>query len=425
MNVLADEFTIGGLSFTSLSDKEVKIKKSKNQDIEFLDIPQYVSYNGKKYKVTSIGIGVFGEHRRIKEAKIPNGIKVIEQMAFMNCDSLKSIFIPKSVTNIEKMAFSNQNIENIIIDTNNPIYDSRNNCNAIIETKSNTLLLGCKNTIIPDGVVKISDAFHCNISTINIPKSVTSINKDAFKMCWFIEKITVDKDNPIFDSRNNCNAIIETRANILIHGCQNTMIPNSVKNIGDYAFESCLFLHKLYIPNGVKEVGDYAFINCNNIKVISLPKTLTRIGKNAFSGISILDSIYVDAGNPIYDSRGNCNALIETKTNKLLIGTENTIIPNSVVSVADMAFGTVMPKTPKAREEIIIPESVIVIGNRAFFFCENLVKVTCKRKTPPIVGLNIFHPYSLRHGTLHVPKGSIEAYRKDPFWGKFSTIIEE
>ncbi|MBR6648096.1 MAG: leucine-rich repeat domain-containing protein, partial [Bacteroidaceae bacterium] len=142
--------------------------------------------------------------------------------------------------------------------------------------------------------------------------------------------ITVSKDNPVYDSRDNCNALIETATNTIIRGCENTVIPNSVTTIGKGAFRRCSALTNVTIPNSVTSIGDYAFYFCDALTGITIPNSVTCIGEAAFSNCSALTSITVSKDNPVYDSRDNCNAIIETATNTIILGCKNTVVPDGV-----------------------------------------------------------------------------------------------
>jgi hypothetical protein len=256
---------------------------------------------------------------------------------------------------------------------------------------------GCsnlKNIIIPESVVEIGyEAFsECtNLESINISEHVTSIWSDAFRGCSCLEIIIVDENNKVYDSRDNCNAIIYTATNTLVVGCRNTIIPKNVTRIGSSAFKDCSSLTSINIPSGVKEIGDSAFKGCSSLISVSLheglisidwtafescsslisiniPASVTSIGHGAFYNCAGLTSIKVHKNNTVYDSRNDCNAIIETAYNGLVTGCKNTVIPESVTDIDRGAF-----KGCSNLTHLYIPESVISIMNGAFDGCNNLV----------------------------------------------------
>ena len=279
--------------------------------------------------VTSIGDYAFRGCSGLTDIIISNGVTSIGDWAFSGCYGLTEITIPDSVTNIGYMVFEGcSNITDIIVEEGNLKYDSRENCNAIIETDSNTLIFGNENSFIPNGVASIGDCafqgcsritnivipdtvtyigynafaycgltgitipnsvtsidegafYHCKLTNITIPKSVTSIGNRVFNVSIGLMGVTVEEGNTKYDSRENCNAIIETDSNTLVFGCNNTIIPNSVTSIGDYAFAECGFLRDITIPNGVTHIGDYAF-DWSGLKSITIPNSVTSIGEEAF-----------------------------------------------------------------------------------------------------------------------------------------------
>ncbi len=231
------------------------------------------------------------------------------------------------------------------------------------------------------------------LTSIVIPNSVTSIGDQVLCDCPGLTSILVESGNPRYDSRNNCNAIIETAINTLIAGCKNTIIPNTVTAIGDFAFMDCTGLTSIVIPNSVTAIGNYAFEGCTGLTNIVIPNSVTAIGDWAFSYCSELTSIVVESGNPRYDSRNNSNAIIETADNVLIVGCKNTTIPNSVTAIGHLAFymchgltSIVIPNSVTVIDawafdsctgltSIVIPNSVTVIGAWAFDKCEGLTSI--------------------------------------------------
>ena len=320
-------------------------------------IPSTVTYNDETYSVTSIGEGAFYACYSLTSINIPNSVTSIGNSAFRSCSSLTSITIPNSVTSIGNEAFQScsgltsvtipnsvtsignsafrncHSVTSITVDAGNSVYDSRENCNAIIETSSNTLIVGCKNSTIPGSVTSIGNwvfSYCSSLTNITIPNSVTSIGGGAFSYCS-LTSIT---------------------------------IPSSVTSIGEYAFSSCSSLTSITIPNSVTSIGRWAFSYCSCLTSINIPNSVTSIGDYAFSSCSSLKSINVDTGNFVYDSRENCNAIIKTSRNTLIVGCKNSTIPNSVKSIGDMAFSNCIELM-----SITIPNSVEWIGDHVFYNC--------------------------------------------------------
>ena len=139
--------------------------------------------------------------------------------------------------------------------------------------------------------------FECSsLTSIEIPSTVISIGDNPFVSCPSLTSIVVESGNTFYDSRNNCNAIIETGTNTLIAVCQNTVIPNSVTSIGDYAFGGCSFLTSIELPSGVTSIRNYAFYECSSLTSIEIPSGVTSIGNYAFYKCSSLTSIEIPSG---------------------------------------------------------------------------------------------------------------------------------
>ena len=175
-------------------------------------------------------------------------------------------------------------------------YYSKNNA------LSEYLFCGCKklkSIILPNNLMSIERRVFADCSaltSITIPNSVTSIDANPFVNCINLTSIIVDEGNMYFDSRNNCNAIIDKK-NQLIVGCKNTIISNSVTFIGDGAFSGCTGLTSIDIPDNVTSIGEAAFYDCTGLVYVALPNSLTSIGKYAFGCCESLTDVYCKAEN--------------------------------------------------------------------------------------------------------------------------------
>ena len=199
----------------------------------------------------------------------------------------------------------------------------------------------------------------------------------------------VEDDVPWFNDRSKINKVV---------------IEYGVTSIGSRVFHLCLRLTSITIPNSVTSIRDYAFKNCN-ITSITIPNSVTSIGEKVFMDNLRLTSIIVEKDNPKYDSRDNCNAIIETKSNTLIAGCNNTVIPSSVTSIGDYAFfGSDLTS-------ITIPNSVKSIGDYAFGGCSDLTSITFKRTSPPEFGKNVFYIVNTSI-PIYVPSISIDAYKE-------------
>ena len=247
--------------------------------------------------VTKIDDCAFDGCRGLTSLTIPEGVTTIGISAFEACRGLTSVIIPKSVTTIGVSAFHEcGNLADIKVAAGNSVYDSRDNCNGIVEKKTNTLIRGCKNTIIPNSVTTIGGyAFTgcSSLTSLTIPGSVTEIEAGTFSGCSGLADIKVAAGNSVYDSRDNCNGIVEKKTNTLIAGCKNTIIPNSVTTIEEYAFFGCYDLTSITIPEGVSYIGDYAFGGCSGLTSITILEGVTDIGNCAFFACKNLTSITI------------------------------------------------------------------------------------------------------------------------------------
>ena len=163
-------------------------------------------------------------------------------------------------------------------------------------------------------------------------------------------------------------------------------------------------INKVVIEYGVTSIGSHVFHLCLRLTSITIPNSVTSIGEKVFMDNLRLTSIIVEKDNPKYDSRDNCNAIIETSSNKLILGCKNTVIPNSVTSIGDYAFfGSNLTS-------ITIPNSVKSIGDYAFFDSD-LTSITFKRTSPPEFGKEVFYIVNTSI-PIYVPSISIDAYKE-------------
>ena len=189
----------------------------------------------------------------------------------------------------------------------------------------------------------------------------------------------------MIDSRNNCNAIIETATNTLHSGCQTTLIPNSVTSIGDYAFYGCSGLTSVTIPNSVTSIGEGAFWFCSGLTSVTIPNSVTSIGYCAFDRCDGLTSV---------------------------------TIPNSVTSIEEGAFYSC-----GSLASVTIGSGVQFIGIEAFGKCPNLLDVYCYAEKVPSTESDAFQYSSSNTATLHVPAASIDSYKATEPWSSFGKIV--
>ena len=241
---------------------------------------------------------------------------------------------------------------------------------------------------IPNSVTSIGGwaFYNCSgLTEVTIPNSVTSIGSGAFSGCTGLTSIVVAGGNSVYDSRDNCNAIIETATNTLIYGCKNTTIPNSVIEIGSLAFSGCTGLTSVTIPNSVTSIGGSAFYGCTGLTSVTIPNSVTEIGDRAFSYCTGLTEVNYNAENCtsmdfcVFEGCSNLKTLnignevknIPNYAFEHCTGLTSVTIPNSVTKIGDYAFNSCYDLT-----SVTIPNSVTSIGAYAFYSCRGLAVVT-------------------------------------------------
>ena len=183
------------------------------------------------------------------------------------------------------------------------------------------------------------------------------------------------------------------------------IIPDGTTEIRDYAFCDCYSLKSVTIPKSVTEIGEKAFSDCCSLGSITIPESVSKIGALAFVRCTSLESIVVADGNPAYDSRKGCNAIIETETNTLIAGCNTTIIPESVTKIGRSAFNSLT-----SLESVVIPEGVTEIGRCAFWGCESLTTVTLPVGVKTIESTAFLDCTAL--ATIYVPAKKTDYYKE-------------
>ncbi len=329
---VAHDFEVDGIYYNITSEEKKTVEVTDPSDKKVVDggyksykdvvfIPEKVSYDGKEYTVTAIGERAFEYNYELLSIVMPNTIRSIKEFAFNGCINLKSLTISSEVSEIGDYAFMGlSSLEHLAVDCHNKTFDSRGDCNAIIRTMTNTLLVGCKATVIPDGVEVIAG--------------------NAFISC---------QDTSIEPFELN--------------------FPPSVEIIEPFAFNSCYPLSAVTFSEGLRRIGRWAFMG-TSIECLEIPASVTEIDEQAFISCDSLKVIKVRKGNKVYDSRKGCNAIIESATGRLFRGSEGTtIVPDGVKVISSCAFyGSKIKK-------IKLPSSLEAIERGAFMCCKELKKL--------------------------------------------------
>lgn len=389
-------------------------------------IPESITYNGKNYRVTSIGVAAFWNCTGLTSVTIPNSVTSISSDAFWDCTGLTSITIPNSVTSIYDSAFRGcTGLKSVTIP------------NSMTSIDNNTFMncTGLTSVTIPNSVTSIDyNAFSgcSSLTSVTIPNSVTSIGNRAFSGCTGLKEVNYNA--------TNCTSM-GTSSNRVFEGCNSLTtlhIGNNVQNIPDYAFWGCTGLTSVTIPNSVTSIGSSAFSGCSQLESVVFGTGLLTIGSNIFSGHTpakvfwlantppsgygnaagtvnyVVNDQYKSLSNktvclflsslfevdgikyvPISQSDLTCEILECANVNDIVVqesitynGTtyivkgignyafygctdlKSVFIPNSVTNIGGSAFYNCSGLT-----SVTIPSSVTDIGAKAFYGCSGLTEV--------------------------------------------------
>ena len=405
-----NNIVVGLFCLTPCSDNPSEYCISMNKDAaledgcENLFIPSKIEDNGVTYKIAKIAPKGFTNCCFVKNIVIDEGITTVGKLAFNGCSDLCSVSFPSTISSLGDCIFYNcPELKFIDVSKENPYFDSRDRCNAVIRTSEDAVELGCAGMTFPKSVSRISRGAFCGCTglfSLNVPEWIEEIEDCAFSDCFRLEEIILPENSTlqigqsVFDgccsltsfnlpagdirfSQNpftNCenlssftvsplnkdwrtnkekNALIYIEDSVLFAGCYNTTIDGDIKRIYASAFKGCRRLTKVFIPASVEIVDEGAFSGCVN-----------------------LISVEVDEGNKVYDSREDCNCIVESQSNKIICGSSTAIIPESVCMIGKYAFCGM--NTPAVFR---IPDNVVKVDEFAFMGCNNLYQLIVPVKT--------------------------------------------
>ena len=404
--------------------------------------------------VSILGKNVFSDCESLVSIDIPNSITSIGENAFWNCSSLSSVVIPNSVLSIGAYSFAYcSNLKEIVISQSvNSIGEkafygctSLNEVRCLIEDQfaindnvfqyvyytTNTLSFTSANLYVPLGTkskYQVTDGWKNFANIIEMENNSIITFADAHVKAICVANWDTNGDGELSESEA---AAVKDLDNVFQFDEEITSFDEfryfvGITSVGmlsdgrhgfDMPFSGCTNLASITLPPSMTKIGRFAFYECTSLSSITIPKAVTWIDSSEAFANMALKTIIVEDGNAVYDSRENCNAIIETETNKLIIGFATTVIPNTVTAIEVEAFYY------SDIEDVTIPQSVVSIGDRAFYSWKTPIKsVTVEWQTPIAINQSAFQ--GNYNATLYVPAGCKAAYEAAQYWQDFKEIKE-
>lgn len=350
-NLMAYDFVVDGIAYniTSEYDRTVEVTGASggmNEDfyIGHIIVPSTVTYHEITYTVTALGKNAF-KYSSVETLSLPSTLREIKIGALTLCNKLKSLNIPEGIETIEK------------------------------------------------DVVGLCE----ELESISFPSTMKSFDPISnLSSCPQLKSIVIHPDNPVYDSRDKCNAVIETKTSSLIRACKGTTIPPTVTTLAKQSFKNIL-LDSLYVPETVE------FISAASIEA----KKVCAKNMNTWCGFNLGTEPYAGSIN-----LRNSELYLD---DKLIV---DAIIPNSVKTIQNFYFYTKL-------RSVSIPPSALTVIDKAFYGCSNLIQVVVDAPEPPKAFEHSFSDETYRSATLYVPTGTKSIYAKADGWRNFQNIIDD
>ena len=367
LTMSAQEITVDSLNYTLNSTDHTATVSGYVEGITHANIPEFVEYNGQRYKVTALGNYCFWNCSGLTSIKIPDGVSTLGDWCFYGCSGLTSIKIPDGVTAIGDYCFRGcSGLTSINIPDG-------------VTAIGNQWFLGCSGLTsikIPDGVTALGKSCFesCSgLTSIKIPDGVTAIGENCFSRCSGLTSINIPDGVTTlgYQCFYGCSGLtsikipdgVTTLGDYCFGGCSgltSIKISDGVTAIGNYCFEGCSSLTSIKIPDGVTALGNYCFWNCSGLTSIKIPDGVTALGDYCFKGCSSLTSIKIPDG--VTALGGSCFSSCSSLT--------SINIPDGVTALEEGCFWNCSSLT-----SINIPDGVTALGKSCFWNCTSLTSI--------------------------------------------------